>query len=72
MSAAESAAVLARPWHRAPVVATRHFADRRGGPRTSGTAVRLLARGLTAEVSISAFVARQTGPGSVVIPNGVR
>lgn len=71
MSAAELAAVATRPLHRAPVVATRHFDRPRGQGSRTGAVTRLAARGLAAEISISDFVARETGPGSVVVPNGV-
>ena len=40
MTAAEGAAWLARPFQRAPIVATRHFP----GDRGSGTVARSLAR----------------------------
>ena len=72
MSAAELAAVLTRPVHRAPVVATRHFAARRGGSGPSRLVTRTIARGLAREISISQFVADASGPGSVVLHNGVR
>ena len=71
MSAAELAAVLTRPLHRSPVVATRHFAARRGGSAISRAVTRTVARGLTREISISQFVADASGPGSVVLHNGV-
>lgn len=71
MSAAELAAVVSRPRHRAPVVATRHFDRPRGEGSRTKAVTRLAARFLAAEVSISEFVGRETGPGSVVIPNGV-
>ena len=72
MSAAELAAVATRPVHRAPVVATRHFASRRGGSPLSRAVMRTVARGLALEISISNFVADASGPGSVVLYNGVR
>ena len=72
MSAAEFAAVLTRPMHRAPVVATRHFASQRGGSRVSRAVTRTVARRLAREISISHFVADASGPGSVVRHNGVR
>ena len=72
MSAAEVAAVLTRPIHRASVVATRHFAARRGRTGPSRLVTRAVARGLALEISISQFVADRSGPGSVVLHNGVR
>ena len=72
MSAAELAAVLTRPAHRAPVVATRHFAVRRGGNLIASAVTRTVARGLALEISISQFVADASGPGSLVLHNGVR
>ena len=72
MSAAELAAVVTSPAHRAPVVATRHFASRRGGSLMSRAVTRTVARGLALEISISQFVADASAPGSVVLHNGVR
>ena len=72
MSSAELAAVLTRPVHRAPVVATRHFASSRGNSLFVGAALRAVARGLAVELSISQFVADRSGPGSRVLANGVR
>lgn len=71
MTAAELGAVLSRPVHRAPVVGTRHFASTRGSSLPARAVGACLQKALAAEVSISDFVARQTGPGSTVIPNGV-
>ena len=72
MSAAELAAVATQLAHRAPVVATRHFASRRGGSLLSRAVTRTVARRLALEISISQFVAYASGPGSVVLHNGVR
>lgn len=71
MTAAELAGVATRPRHRARVVATRHFAAGRGSNALVRAAGRALAGGLTAQVSISRFVAGSVGAPSVVIPNGV-
>lgn len=66
MTAAELAAVAAA---RAPVVATRHFADHRGSSAVGRTVGRYVAPRLAAQVSISAFVAdRVEGPSTVVHP----
>ena len=72
MSAAELAAVATRRVHRAPIVATRHFASQRGSSLPSRVVTRTVARGLALEISISQFVADASGPGSVVLHNGVR
>ena len=72
MSSAELAAVVTRPVHRAPVVATRHFAATRGRSAVLRSALRAVAAGLSAELSISQFVADRSGPGSRVLANGVR
>ena len=70
MTAGEVAAVAARAWHRAPVVATRHFASRRARslPNVVGKAIRL---GLAEQIAISRFVAAGIGERSVVVYNGV-
>ena len=72
MSAAELAGVVTRPAHQAHLVATRHFAAQRGGSALSRAVTRTAARGLSREISISQFVADSSGPGSVVLHNGVR
>lgn len=71
MSAAELAAVVTRPLHGAPVVATRHFAGRRGHSPVSRAVTRGVARGLSLEIATSDFVADKSGPGSVVLHHGV-
>lgn len=66
MTAAELAAVTAA---RAPVVATRHFADRRGSSVVGRAVGRYVAPRLAAQIAISAFVAaRVEGPSTVVHP----
>lgn len=70
MSAAEAAAVLTRPRHRGRVVATRHLAHPRGSGR-SARLTRTLARGVDAQVAISAFVADATGERMQVLYSGV-
>ncbi len=71
MTAAEVAALGARYWHCAPVIATRHFPDRRARalPTRVGGVVRL---GLAEQIAISRFVADGLGERSVVVYNGVR
>jgi glycosyltransferase involved in cell wall biosynthesis len=71
MTAAEGAAWLARPLQRAPIVATRHFANDRGSSATARWLARITSRALSRDIAISQFVADSiTGP-SVLIPNGV-
>jgi len=67
MTAAELAAVVARPRNRAPIVATRHFAARRGG----GLAGRVGERSLAVEISISRFVADSIGRPSTILHDPV-
>jgi GT2 family glycosyltransferase/glycosyltransferase involved in cell wall biosynthesis len=72
MTAAEAACAAATPWHRAPIVATRHFAGPRGSsllPRVLGRVVR---GRLAQQIAISRFVAESIGEPAVVLPNGVR
>jgi glycosyltransferase involved in cell wall biosynthesis len=71
MTAAEGAAWLARPIHRAPVVATRHFAQRRGSSPLARTLARVTSGVVRQDIAISRFVAESIGGPSVVIPNGV-
>lgn len=72
MTAAEAACLVMRPLHRAPVVATRHFARTRGTSWAGRAASPWLARGLSAEVAISNFVAKsmERAPDAVIL-NGV-
>jgi glycosyltransferase involved in cell wall biosynthesis len=66
MTAAELAATAVG---RAPVVATRHFADRRGSSPVGRAVGRFVAPRIAAQVAISAFVAgRVEGPSTVVHP----
>jgi glycosyltransferase involved in cell wall biosynthesis len=66
MTAAELAAVVAA---RAPVVATRHFAARRGSSAVGAAVGRFIGPRLAAQVAISRFVAdRVEGPSTVVHP----
>lgn len=69
MTAAELAAVLVRPALRAPLVATRHFAGRRGASGAGRLFAPMVARRLAAQIAISRFVSeRVEGPSTVVYP----
>ena len=72
MTAAETAAVLSRLHHRAPVVATRHFAGARGRGPLGSIARTFVGRGLAAQIAISQFVADSIREPTTVIPNAVR
>ncbi len=71
MTAAETAAWLARARHRAPIVATRHFARERGSSRPARVASRLTSRALARDIAISRFVATTVRGTTVLIRNGV-
>ena len=71
MTAAEGAAWLARPFQRAPLVATRHFAAGRGSSPVARGLARVTSRAIRRDIAISRFVARTIASPSVVIPNGV-
>lgn len=69
MTAAELAAITAGPWHQAPVVATRHFAQRRGSSLPARLVGSAITRRLASQLAISKFVADSTeGPCKVVMP----
>ncbi len=68
MTAAELAAVLTA---RAPVVATRHFAERRGSSLPARTVGRYLTGRIAAQIAISSFVAERVEGPSVVAHPGV-
>ena len=71
MTAAEAAAAVAWPLVHAPVVATRHFARRRGSGLPARLGATLVRRRLAAQISISRFVGRCIGEPSEVVLNGV-
>src|SRR5689334_6100855 len=53
MTLAEGVAIVARPFHRAPIVATRHFAAPRGSSIAGGLLARWIGRQLEREIAIS-------------------
>jgi glycosyltransferase involved in cell wall biosynthesis len=71
MTAAEAAAVLARPVVRAPVIATRHFASARGSSTLGRVVSPLIERTLRAELSISDYVAASAERPTRVVRSGV-
>ncbi len=71
MTAAETAAWLAHPFQRAPIVATRHFADTRGSSLPARLVAARVARSLALDIAISRFVASGIAGPSVLLPNGV-
>ena len=67
MTAAELAAVLTRPLVRAPIVVTRHFARSRGSSPASRLLGKAIRRTVTAQISISRFVADHVdGPSTII------
>ena len=71
MTAAETAAWLARPVQRSPIVATRHFADHRGSSGPARLVARMVSHSIAVDIAISRFVADSLDGPSVLIPNGV-
>lgn len=71
MTAAEWAAVLTWPVVRRPLVATRHFAARRGRSVAVRIGSRLVRRRLALQIAISKFVADAVGEPTVTLLNGV-
>jgi glycosyltransferase involved in cell wall biosynthesis len=59
MTAAEATGIVARPLHRAPVVATRHFAAPRGSRVLSRAFRPMIAAGLGREIAASEYIARR-------------
>ena len=71
MTAAEAATLFAvRSWSR-PVVATRHFARRRGSSLLGRMAAPLIARRIDAQIAISAFVAEAADGASTIVYPGL-
>src|SRR5437879_5311583 len=52
MTTAEVVALAARPFHRAPIVATRHFAAARGSSRAGRAIAPSIGRRLTRQIAI--------------------
>jgi glycosyltransferase involved in cell wall biosynthesis len=71
MTSAEASAFLARPFTRAPTVATRHFAADRGSSPVRRALARVTARPIAADIAISEFVAATVPGPSTLIHNGV-
>jgi glycosyltransferase involved in cell wall biosynthesis len=71
MTAAETAAWLAHPVQRAPIVATRHFAAERGSSRPARLVAAMVSRSISLDIAISQFVASSIEGPSVLLPNGV-
>lgn len=72
LTTAETAAFLAFPRHRAPVVSTRHIAARRGSSAPAKAFSRVLNRFLRLQIAISEHVgASMERPPDVVLWNGV-
>ena len=73
MTAAEAVAVLGRPLHRAPIVATRHFAARRGASVAGRLGAPLITAGVAREIAVGEFIARSLErPPDAVIVSGVK
>ncbi len=71
MTAAETAAWLAHPVQRAPIVATRHFASDRGSSAPARMLSRLVSRSISSDIAISRFVADSIAGPSVLLYSGV-
>lgn len=71
MTAADTVAIANRPFVRAPVVSTLHFARPRGHDALTRRLYSVIPRLVTAEVAISRFVADHAGGQPRIILNGV-
>ena len=71
MTEAEVVAVATRPFHRAPVVATLHFAHPRGRTPVRQAIWSPLPRFLAGQFAISQAVATASGQWCTVVPSGV-
>jgi glycosyltransferase involved in cell wall biosynthesis len=70
MSAAELTAVVSSPIIRRPIVATRHFAQRRGSSGPARLVGRFVTTRLAAQLAISHYVAERVEGKTVVVPPG--
>ncbi len=70
MTAAETASLLAAVAVRAPLVATRHFAQKRGSSPPARLMGRVVTRSVAAQLAISRYVADSIEGDSVVVPPG--
>jgi glycosyltransferase involved in cell wall biosynthesis len=72
MTAAEIAAAMAWKSRRVPIVATRHFAARRGQSSwAAGVVSRWAARRIAAQIAVSRYVAERVEPPATVVVSGV-
>jgi glycosyltransferase involved in cell wall biosynthesis len=71
MTSAELAAICSPRMWGVPVVSTRHFAQPRGSRRLSRPVVRAAARRISAQISVSRYVADHIDGPSTVIHSGV-
>jgi glycosyltransferase involved in cell wall biosynthesis len=73
MTAAEAVAVAGRPLHRAPIIATRHFAARRGASLAGRFGAPWIRGRIAREIAVGEFIAAnlERQP-TAVIPSGVR
>lgn len=73
MSLAEAASVATKHFHGAPLVATRHFAARRGSSTLGRLVAPVLARNIDREIAISSYVASaiEDSTTPIVIPHAV-
>jgi len=72
MTAAEVAGVMTRPYLRAPLIATRHFAARRGSSAPARGIGAVIRANLAAQISISSYVAGLVDGTSTVVPLGTK
>lgn len=73
MTVAEAVSLAARPLHRAPVVATRHFAAPRGRSLLGRVGAPWIAKRLARQLAVSTFAANKLEtPPDVVLQNAVR
>ncbi len=71
MTAAEVAAALSPGLWRVPIVATRHFAARRGSTPAARVFTRLTSRRIAAQIAVSEYVAAHVEGRSTVVVSGV-